>query len=128
VAFELKGRDVVLGLGEQVHGHEPARQRQLGGLENRAADDAALVPANGALPVAAPGAQEHRVPARFTVRAGKTLRPACRNQRRLALVFGAVSVQELGHRKSGLKLNSIHRHGVPPVSVRPLLPSHWLTT
>ena len=45
VTLELQRRDVVLGLGEQVHGQEPACQRQLGGFEDRAADGTALVAA-----------------------------------------------------------------------------------
>ena len=52
VALQFQGREVVLGLGEQVHGQEPARERQLGGLEHRAADEAALVAMPAALPVA----------------------------------------------------------------------------
>lgn len=41
MAHQLERCDVVLGLGQQVDGQEPARQRELGGLEERAADDAA---------------------------------------------------------------------------------------
>jgi hypothetical protein len=48
----LQGRDVRIGLGQQLHRQEPARQRQLAGLEDRAAEDAALVLAASALPVA----------------------------------------------------------------------------
>jgi hypothetical protein len=28
-------------------------------------------------------------------------------------------LHELGHRKTGLKLHAVHRHGSPPVSVTP---------
>ena len=51
VAHELERSHVVLGLGEQVHGQEPPEQPQLGRLEDRPADDAALVAAGGALEV-----------------------------------------------------------------------------
>jgi hypothetical protein len=51
VAHQFERSHVVLGLGQHVHGQEPARQSQLGRLEDRAADDAALVAAGGALEV-----------------------------------------------------------------------------
>ena len=43
VAHELERRDIVLALGQQVHGQEPARERQLGRLEDRTADEGALM-------------------------------------------------------------------------------------
>ena len=85
VTLDLQRRDVVLGLGEQVHGQEPACQRQLGGFEDRAADGAALVTAGAALPVAPSRAHEHAVHAQAAGRAGKALGPARRNQRRLGM-------------------------------------------
>ena len=119
VALEFEGGDVVLGLREQVHGQEPARQRQLGRLEDRAADHAALVPAAGALEVQAPLTAKRTALGAAARRAGKASRPARFDQRRLALVIAAVKVHKLGHRKSGLKLHSVHRHGSPPVLVSP---------
>ena len=115
VALEFEGRDVVLRLGEQVHGEKPARERQLGRLEDGAAQRAALIPAGGALPVAAPAAKEGAVLGRAADRAAKALRPARGRQRRLALFLAAVSVHEFGHRKSRLKLHPVHRHGSSPV-------------
>ena len=53
VALELESRHVVLGLRHQVHGQEPFGQRQLAGLEDGAADQAALVAAGAALKVQA---------------------------------------------------------------------------
>lgn len=41
VAHEFEGGDFVLGLGQQVHGREPARKSQIGRLVDRAADEAA---------------------------------------------------------------------------------------
>ena len=40
MAHKLQCGDVVLGLRQQVHGQKPARQAQLAGLEDGAADDA----------------------------------------------------------------------------------------
>src|SRR6476469_8745380 len=98
---------------------EPPRQSQLGRLEDRAADDAALVAAGGALEVQPAFAAKRAALPAAAGRAGKAGRPARIDQRRLALVVTAVAVHELGHRKSGLKLDSIHRHGSPPVAVNP---------
>ena len=117
VALEFKRGDVVLGLGQQVHRQEPARQRQLGRLKDRAADDAALVPAGGALEVQPPLASERAAVAAPARRTGKALGSARVDQRRLATRFTAVPIHEFGHRKPGLKLHSVHRHRSPPVSV-----------
>jgi hypothetical protein len=119
VAHQLERRDVVLGLGQQVHGHEPARQPQLGRLEDRATDDAALVAAGGALEVQPALAPKRAAVPTAARQAGKAGRPARVDQRCLALVITAVSVHELGHRKPGLKLHSVHLHGSPPVAVNP---------
>ena len=54
VAFEFQRRNTVLRLAQQMHGQKPACQRQLGGLEYRAADRGGLLPARGALPVLQP--------------------------------------------------------------------------
>lgn len=51
MALEFEGRDVVFGLGQQVHGQEPGGQWQFGGLEDRLAHDRCLLPACRALPV-----------------------------------------------------------------------------
>src|SRR5690606_10214471 len=119
VALELECGDVVLGLRQQVHGQKPARQRQLGRLEDGAADDAALMPAGDALevqPALAPKRATVAAPARRT---NKALGPASFDKRRLAIGITAVPVHEFSHRKSGLKLHSVHRHGSPPVWVNP---------
>ena len=119
VALEFKRGDIVLGLGQQVHRQEPARQRQLGRLKDRAADDAALVPAGSALEVQPPFAPKRAAVAAPARRTGKALGPARFDQRRLATLLTAVPVHEFGHRKPGLKLHSVHRHCSPPVSVNP---------
>src|SRR5207244_12106595 len=94
-------------------------QPQLGCLEDRAADGAALVAAGGALEVQPALAAKRTALAAAARRAGKARRPARLDQRRLALVIAAVSIHELGHRKSRLKLHSVHLHGSPPVAVNP---------
>ena len=53
--------------------------------------------------------------------------PARFDQRCLATVITAVPSHEVGHRKSGLKLHSVHRHGSPPVSVNPSSAPQWVT-
>ena len=51
VALELQRRDAVLGLRQQVHCQEPAGQFQLGRLEDRAANQTALMAASQTLDV-----------------------------------------------------------------------------
>jgi len=117
---ELQGRDVGLGLGQQLHRQEPARQGQLAGLEDHAAKDAALVLAASALPVASavpleagPGLAD------AAARALETSGPAPGDQRRLALLVGAIQAQELPHRQPRLELHSVHRQGASPWWMRP---------
>jgi hypothetical protein len=74
--FELQRGDVVLGLGKQVHGREPARQRQFGGLEDGAADQRAPVTVSTALPVAAAIPLERRVLGAGASRTAPAARPA----------------------------------------------------
>ena len=119
VAHQLQRGDVVLGLCEQVHGQEPARQRQLGGPKDRAAGDAALVATGRALKVQPALAPKRAALAAAARRARKARGPARLDQRGFALLDTAIAVQKLGHRKSSLKLHSVHRHGSPPVVVNP---------
>ena len=72
VALAFVRSDVVLGSGQQVHGQEPARQRQRGRLEDGVADGAALAPAGGALevqPAFAPKRATVATPARRAAKA-----------------------------------------------------------
>ena len=119
VARQLRRGNVVLGLGQQMQRQEPARQRQFGAPEDRAADEAALVPAGRALEVQPPFAAKRTAVAAAARRARKSARPARLDQRRLALVITASSVHELGHRQPrlNLHLHSIHLHDPPPVAV-----------
>src|SRR5262245_9958775 len=97
-----------------MHRQEPAAQRQLRSLEDRAAGQTALMPMSGALPVAPARANEAAVPGALTTRAVPPRGPARGKQRRLALLLATIALEELGHRQSRLKLHSIHRHGTPP--------------
>ena len=117
VAFKLQRADVVLGLREEVHGQKPVHQRQLGGLEDRAAGHAALVPATGALVIQPAFAPKRAALGATARRADKAIRPARFDQRRVALVIAPIPFHERHHRKSGLKLHRIHRHGSPAVVV-----------
>src|SRR6185295_2411507 len=97
LAAQFEGGYVVLRLGQQVHGQEPARQRQLGRLEDRAADDAALVAARGALPIQPSLAPERAARRAAAHRADKALRPTRGNQCVLAAILGPVVLQKLTH-------------------------------
>ncbi len=119
VALEFESGNVVLCLGEQMHGQEPAGEPELGRLEDRAADGTALVAAGPALPVTPACSHEHRVGCVATVGTAESARPARSHQRRLALGLGTVAVEKRAHRKSVLELHLIHRHGPPHVSVSP---------
>jgi hypothetical protein len=115
LAGQLQGRDIAFGLGEQLHRQEPRSQRQLGGLEDRAADDAAVVLAAAALPVQPVFAPEagtglHNAPRP----ADETAGPAGANNHLLALLLGAVELKELRHRQILLELGSVHWHGASP--------------
>ena len=106
-----EGGDVFLGLREQVHGKEPARQGQPDRLEDCAADHAALVPAAGALKVQPPLTVKRTVLRAASRRVGKTIRSARFDPRRPALFIATVKLHKLDHRKSRLKLHFVHRHG-----------------
>ena len=115
VAFQLECRDIVLGLGQQVHGEEPAGERQFGRLKDGAGSDRALVTATMALPVGSALSNKAAVARVGATRAAKTRRPARRFKRRQTLFLGAVLLEKLSHRQSVLKLNMIHLcHGASP--------------
>mmetsp|Transcript_39104 Transcript_39104/g.91661 ORF Transcript_39104/g.91661 Transcript_39104/m.91661 type:complete len:339 (-) Transcript_39104:467-1483(-) len=114
LALELQGRHIVLGLRHQLHGQEPGRQRQLGGLEDRPAQHAALVATATALEVQPAVPAELAVPAAIAARAGEALRPAPGSHGRLTSLRGAETLEELGHRQALLVLNAVLGHGHAP--------------
>lgn len=84
VKHEFERRHVVLGLGQQLHGQEPAAQPELARFEDRAADDAALVAASAALKVQPSLAPKRAADGAIALRAHEALRPARLDERRLA--------------------------------------------
>jgi hypothetical protein len=58
---------------------------------------------------------QHAVADLPAVQTTETLRPAHALQRRFALGFRPKLPQEIGHRQTGLELNTIHGHGASPL-------------
>jgi hypothetical protein len=71
VAHQLQGRNIILGLGQEVHGQKPVLERPLRGLEDRAGDLRALPPTAITLPVRSPLALKTSVPRITTSRPKK---------------------------------------------------------
>lgn len=117
ITLELQRRRAVLGAREQMHSQEPDRQCQLGGLKDRPADQAALVPAVHALPVRQPITPEGPAARALAPGADEPPRPARVDHGLLALLLAAVPVEKFRHRQPLLKLNTIHSHGSPPSTV-----------
>ena len=110
VAFQLQGRHVGLGRRQQVDRQQPGAQRQLGRLEDRAAEQGRLMPTCAALVVHLPAAAKARAPAIVASRAAEAVRPARPVQGAVGLRFGAVLLHELDHRQALLELHEIDRH------------------
>jgi hypothetical protein len=75
MAHQFQRRDVVLGLGQQMHGQKPDRQRQLRGREDRAGRRRGLMAAAPTLSVGALGALERGGQMTAAHGAHETLRP-----------------------------------------------------
>ena len=86
-APQLDRGNPVLRRYDQVDGREPQRQRQLGGVEDRARRGGCLLLASVAL-VEAP-ARQHTMPAMAAGGADEAVRPAQPGQCRAALLLGA---------------------------------------
>ena len=114
MALEFQGRDIVLGLGQQVHTQKPCGQRKFGGLKNRAARHRRLFPARRALPVVQPLALEGAMACATTFRTDEAVRPTQGHQRRVAFLFGTVALHELRHRQPLLKLHLVDPHRASP--------------
>ena len=63
MALQLQSRHVRLGRRQQMDGQQPGAQWQLGGFEDRSAEQGGLVPAAAALVVNLPAAAKARTPA-----------------------------------------------------------------
>jgi hypothetical protein len=119
VALELERGDAVLGLGDHVHGQEPGWQRQLAGLEDGAADQAALVAAAAALEVEPLGTAKLAVPAALAARADEALGPAPAAHEVLTLLGRTVGIEEFRHGQPRLVMDLVLRHGRPLVAIDP---------
>src|ERR671910_138838 len=87
-ASQIKAGQAVLALGQVVDRGKPSGQRQFGGMKDRAGDQRHLMAARRALLDRA-GPEDDRVGS-SAFRADETPRPAPREQRRPALLLGAV--------------------------------------
>jgi hypothetical protein len=87
---QLEARDALLGLRHQVHGAEPDLQPELGRGEDGARDQRRLRPAGITLIEFATFLANDTVLAAAERRTRETIRPAPRQQLRLALVLGAI--------------------------------------
>ena len=114
VALEFQRRDAVLRLTQQVHPQKPARQWQLGRVENRSAGCRGLLPAHRALPVMQSTALKGAMVRAAAFRTNKPRRPARSNQCSVTPILGSVIFHELGHRQPFLKLNFVDPHRASP--------------
>ena len=109
-AGELKARDTLLGLGDQVDGLEPDDQVQLGGMEDGAGGQGNLMAAGAALvelallDLAASPAGAARADETFS-------RPTPGSQSRPALFLGAVGGAKLPFTEALLELDLVACHG-----------------
>ena len=97
-----------------MNGQEPARERHLGHVEFRAADESALVAMRAAPPIPSAVAQKADQGGAVAARTAPARGPGRGKQRRSALPFGSVAFEELAYRQSRLKLHLVHRHRTPP--------------
>ena len=114
VTHQLQRRDIVLALAEQVHRQKPAAQGQLGAGKDGPAGQRCLLATSTALIVRPPRTHHPAVAPTLAARAAKPGGPARFLKGRVALLIGSELFHKLCQRKPGLKLDTIHRHGVPP--------------
>ena len=122
---QLHRRHSLLGLGDQIHGLKPHRQRQFGGLENGARRDRSLTMALVAL--AQLSGMEMATVAVTAVRAFEAVRPAPFEERVEALLFGAVEFEKFVQTEAFLKLNLIALHGDTSLLINSLHTNHYTT-
>ena len=122
---QLHRRHSFLGLGDQIHGLKPHRQRQFGGLENGARRDRSLTMALVALPQLS-GIEMATVTV-TAVRAFEAVRPAPFEERVEALLFGAVVFEKFVQTEAFLKLNLIALHGDTSLLINNLHAGYYTT-
>ena len=113
---QLDGGDALLGLGDEVHGTEPGRERQFGVLKDCAGRQRCLSSAGVALVEVA--VREDAVLAARALQADEAIRPAPGRQCFTAALLGAIEGRESGLRKTLLKLDAIACHGYLPQRAR----------
>lgn len=96
---------------------EPVRRRQLARLENRAAEQAALVAAATALEVQPILPAELTVPTAVAARAAEPIGPASGSNQLLTRLRRDVAIKELRHRQPSLVLHPVLRHEPPAVRI-----------
>jgi hypothetical protein len=110
VAAELQRGDASLGLADQIEGQEPGRQRQFGGLHDRASRECGLMAAGTALIALEPPAVDE--PMLMAIAAGtvEPIGPASFLQRCLTLLLGAVMPLKLRQGEAFLELDRTACH------------------
>ena len=97
LAHELQPSHGVVALRHQIDAQEPLRQAQFGVLEDGADNGAALIAAAHTLPQSVPVVGEGKSLA-ATARANNPIAPTSGHEARLALLVGAVLLQEFSQR------------------------------
>ena len=110
MALQLQSRHVRLSRSQQVDGQQPSAQRQLGRLEDRAAQQGRLMTTRTALVVDLPAAEKARPSTVATGRAAEAMWPTRLVQGAVGFGFGAVLLHELDHRQTLLELDEVDRH------------------
>ena len=95
VAAELQRGDASLGLADQIEGQEPGRQRQFGGLHDRASRERGLMAAGAALITLEAAAVDEPMLLAIAAGTAEPIRPARLLQSSLTLLLGAVEPLEL---------------------------------
>ena len=111
LAHECKGRQPRLGLADQEDRQKPGAQRQLRAVEQAARRQRGLVPAAAALEQLARPVANDVVRFARAARAAKAVGPTQRDQRRRALFFRAIALEEIRQGHAALELDSVHGHG-----------------
>ena len=130
LALQFEPGDVVFRLAHQVHGLEPAHQRQFRGMENRTGFQRRLVVAAMTLIGLAAVGVHDTVVRTGAVLATVALWPAGLLQRLLAALLRTILFQKLRKTQPGLELDSIHRHGIAPLksTMEIVCGPQWLTS